>query len=134
VKAISLLLALAIPAGLALIACTEAGSGTSKDSFVAASLLASCTHSVSDARNQKDKGDLELVCATYFRGLTDAMFVMQALADHGTRTCLPQDEAVGIPEARAVFQTYVRDHPESASNSAGLVATMALVGVHKCMQ
>ena len=102
------------------------------DTFTAASLYAACTHSVSDANTAKDHEYLETVCTVYFRGLTDALFVMQSLADRGTRTCMPRSEAIGIQEARVDFENWLVGHPNTAGNSAGLVAAMSLVYTHKC--
>ncbi|MGH6879036.1 MAG: Rap1a/Tai family immunity protein [Rhizomicrobium sp.] len=104
----------------------------SNDSFVASSLYAACTHSVSDAKTKADQEYLEQTCTTYLRGLTDALFVMQSLQARGTATCLPTDQAISVQEARSVFETYLRDHPQVASNSAGLVAAMSLVAAHHC--
>lgn len=104
----------------------------STDSFTAASLYAVCTHSVSDATTEKDREDLETICTSYFRGLTDALFVMQSLHEQGTRTCLPINTAISIQEARTTFEGWMREHPNTATNSAGLVAAMSLVYAHKC--
>jgi hypothetical protein len=116
--------------------CTLAGfpayGQPSKDSLTAASLYAICTHSVSDANTAKDHQELETICTTYFRGLTDALFVMQSLQDQGTRTCLPTNEAISIQNARVTFEGWLREHPNAAANSAGLVAAMSLVYAHKC--
>ena len=111
---------------------TAIAQPVSQDTFVASALYSTCTHSVKDAKTKQDDEFLEQTCTTYLRGLTDALFIMQLLAERGTKTCLPTNEAIGIPEARGVFQTYLQDHPESAANSAGLVASMALVAAHKC--
>ena len=55
-----------------------------------------CTHSVSDATTEKDREDLETICTSYFRGLTDALFVMQSLHEQYTRTCLTINTAISI--------------------------------------
>ena len=104
----------------------------SNDTFTAGSLYAVCSHSVATANTPKDHEYLETVCTTYFRGLTDALFVMQSLADQGTPTCMPRNEAIGIQKARVLFETWLRNHPSAANNSAGLVAAMSLVYANKC--
>jgi hypothetical protein len=104
----------------------------SSDTFTASALYAACTHSVKDANTPKDKEYLEQLCTTYLRGLTDGLFVMQSLAGKGTRTCLPLNEAIGVQEARMVFESWLRSHPNAVSNSAGLVAAMSLVYSHNC--
>jgi hypothetical protein len=104
----------------------------SKDTFTAASLYAVCTHTVSDANTPKDHEELETICTTYMRGLTDGLFVMQSLEDKGTRTCLPVDAAISVQDARVTFEGWLREHPNTATNSAGLVAAMSLVYAHKC--
>ena len=58
--------------------------------------------------------------------------MVQTLINQGTRTCLPTNWSIGVPEARAVFETWVRTHPNAIDDSAGLVAAMALVQAHKC--
>jgi len=82
--------------------------------------------------NHQDNEFVEQSCVAYLRGLTDGMFVMQSLINQGTRTCLPTNWSIGVPEARAVFETWVRTHPNAIDDSAGLVAAMALVQAHKC--
>jgi hypothetical protein len=104
----------------------------SNDTFTASSLYAACTHTVRDANTPKDHEFLEQVCTTYFRGLTDGLFVMQSLASNGTRTCMPSNNAISIQEARVIFEGWLQSHPNVASNSAGLVAAMSLVYAHKC--
>jgi len=45
---------------------------------------------------------------------------------------MPNEEAVGVPEARQIFQNYPDDHPNHATTSAGLVASFAILGAYKC--
>jgi hypothetical protein len=115
-----------------LLAVIPAYGQKSSDTFRAPSLYAVCTHSVSDATTAKDHEDLETICTSYLRGLTDALFVMQSLHEQGTRTCLPIDAAISIQDARITFEGWLREHPNTATNSAGLVAAMSLVYAHKC--
>jgi hypothetical protein len=115
-----------------LVASPYSVQAQSNDKFTASSLYALCSHSVKDANTPQDHEFLEKTCTTYLLGLTDALFVMQSLASQGTRTCLPTEEAIGIQEARTTFEAYLREHPATATNSAGLVAAMSLVYAHKC--
>jgi hypothetical protein len=110
----------------------SANAQTSGDSFTAAALYTACTHSAPDANTEADHEYLEQLCTTYFRGLTDALFVMQSLADKGTRTCMPVSEPIGIQQARVVFEGFLQSHPNAAKNSAGIVSAMAQVYAHKC--
>lgn len=105
---------------------------TSNDTFTGRSLYSACTHNVSDANTKEDIEFIEQICTGYLRGLTDALFVMQSLTNVGQKTCLPRDQAISVAEAREVFQTYLRGHPQAISNSAGLVAAMSLVAAYKC--
>ncbi len=41
-------------------------------------------------------------------------------------------EAIGVQEARVIFQNWLKSHPSDATDSAGLVATMSVVDAHKC--
>jgi Ssp1 endopeptidase immunity protein Rap1a len=108
----------------------QATGQTTGDTFRASTLYAACTHSVKGT--QQDNEFVEQSCVAYLRGLTDGLFIMQSLANQGTRTCMPTDEAIGVPEARAVFEAWLQGHPSSAANSAGLVAAFAIVNAHKC--
>ena len=98
----------------------------------AGSLYAACTHSLKDAQTPQSQAFLEHTCTTYFLGLTDALLVMQALANVGTRTCLPANGTLDTAKARTIFQNFVHDHPETATRPAGLVAPMALVNAFTC--
>jgi hypothetical protein len=110
----------------------SANAETSRDSFTAAALYTACTHSAPDANTPADHEYLEQLCTTYFRGLTDALFVMQSLADKGTHTCMPANEPISIQQARVVFERFLQSHPNAVENSAGIVSAMAQVYAHKC--
>jgi Ssp1 endopeptidase immunity protein Rap1a len=109
-----------------------AAQSVSNDTFTAGSLYSACTHNVSNVKTKEDIESLELICNVYLRGLRDALFVMQSLANRGQRTCLPWEEAIDLTEARRVFQAYLQAHPQSIADSAGLVAAMSLVAAYKC--
>ena len=84
--------------------------------FTAASLYAACMHSVSDAKTPQDHEYLEQFCTAYFRGLTDALFVMRSLADQRIPTCMSVKEAIGVQEARVIFQNWLKSHPSDATD------------------
>lgn len=112
-----------------LIAATanSAGSAQTNDRLTAGSLYTLCLNV-----GGKQGDDADVLCSTYLRGITDAAFIMQSLARRGTRTCLPEESAIELAEARRAFVQWVDAHPETLKNSAGLVATMSLVYSHRC--
>jgi len=96
------------------------------DKFYAGTLYKVC----SVAAQQSDEADM--ACATHMRGITDAAWVMQLLANEHKRTCLPKDSPISVSEARRIFKEWIDVHPESGGHSAGLVATTALLHAHRC--
>jgi hypothetical protein len=68
----------------------------------------------------------------YFRGLTDGLFLMKSFAEKGKAGCLPTDAPVSNAEAKGDFALFFRDHPEARENSAGLVASFAIMRAHPC--
>jgi Rap1a immunity proteins len=123
---------LVLSALLGSLSVAATAQSTTNDTFTAGSLYSACTHNVSDAKTKEDIEFVEQICTGYLRGLTDALFVMQSLANVGQRTCMPKDQAISISEAREVFQTYLRARPQDIVHSAGLVAAMSLVAAYKC--
>jgi hypothetical protein len=123
---IALFLAIAVGAEPAI------ADAISNDSFAAGSLYAACTHSAKDAVTKQDHDTLEQICTLYLRGVTDALFVTQSIHNRGIPTCLPADQAVSVQDARVSFEAYLTKRPQDASNSAGLIATMAIVTAHAC--
>jgi Ssp1 endopeptidase immunity protein Rap1a len=96
------------------------------DKFDAMALYKVC----SVAAQQSDEADM--ACATYMRGITDAAWVMQLLANEHKRTCLPKDSPISVSEARRIFKEWIDAHPDAGGHSAGLVATTALLHAHRC--
>jgi len=108
----------------------QIGGVPSNDSFKAYALYSACTHPPSE--KPEDHEFAEQTCSTYMRGLTDGLFVMQSFAANKRRTCLPTDTAISNAEARRIFESWLRAHPEAATNSAGMVATFAIVSAYPC--
>ena len=65
-----------------------------------------------------------------------ALVTFLMLAEGGTKTCMPSEMSLGVPETKTVFANYLRSHPDVGNsfgnNSADLVAAMAVVGAYKC--
>lgn len=74
----------------------------------------------------------EGTCNSYFLGLTDGMYLMQELTDIHRSPCMPTEVAIRISDARRLFETYLRSHPQLATNSAGLVAGTAIATAFQC--
>lgn len=104
--------------------------GPSNDVFKAEALHAVCNAPSSTAKADKDLADG--MCESYFRGLTDGLFLMKASLDHGDAGCLPSESPISEAEAKGDFELFLRDHPDAAKNSAGLVATFAIMRAHPC--
>jgi hypothetical protein len=98
--------------------------------FPASSLQLLC--SPAPSLSQQDRDNAETVCSAYLMGLTDAMFLMQSLADVRRLPCMPKEVAIGLPEAKRLFQNYLIAHPDTRNNSAALVAGMAIADAFKC--
>ena len=114
---VALALLLSIP-------CAAKDKPTEK--FDAGTLYTVC----SVAAQQSNEADM--ACATYIRGITDAAWVMQLLANEQKRTCLPKDSPISVSEARRIFKEWIDVHPEAGGHSAGLIATTALLHAHRC--
>lgn len=115
---------------LALAAITltnQAFAQQTHDTLSAGLLEAGC--SASAATVPKD-----VSCEAYFRGLTDGLWIMQLERDKQERTCLPKQTPISIADARNIFAAWLKEHPETASNSAGIVAAMAIVRAYPCGQ
>jgi hypothetical protein len=72
------------------------------------------------------------VCNVYFRGLVDALFIMQEMNLAKKPVCMPGDASISVEDARRFFNRWMTLHPGNASNSAGLVAAMAVIGAYPC--
>jgi hypothetical protein len=104
---------------------------TSNDTFKAKHLDLACSFQGTD-RAAKDYA--EQTCQSYLRGLTDGLFLMKAFEGANRAGCLPSDSPISNDEARRDFEAYLRQHPESAENSAGLVVAFAIMAAHPCQK
>ena len=98
---------------------------TTNDTLTAGLLYQACM--TSDATGSDDG-----ICNSYFRGLTDALFVMQQMARSQRPTCMPNETAVSIPEARRQFNRWMTIHSDAAAHSAGLIASFAVISSFPC--
>ena len=102
-----------------------AQNATTNDSLTASTLYSVC-------RDSDTTGTNDGLCNTYFRGLTDGLYVMEQMHLHGRRTCMPGGEAVSNADARHMFNGYMATHPQDAGRSAGLIAAMAVILSFPC--
>jgi hypothetical protein len=109
-----------------LLSIPSAAKDKPPDKFDAGTLNKVC----SVAAQQSDEADM--ACATYMRGITDAAWVMQLLANEHKRTCLPKGSPISVSEARRIFKEWIDAHPEAGGHPAGLIATTALLHAHRC--
>ena len=114
--------------------CAGAVAQTSitTDSLDASKLYAICNHKVAGTPTAKDLSDLDTICVSYFRGLTDGLFMMQSMFDAKMRTCLPTQTAIDVKDAQQAFRAYIEKNPKFLKNSAGLVAAMSLIVANPC--
>jgi len=103
--------------------------GPSNDTFKAQDLYVAC-NLPADPNSTDDAAGL--ICQTYIRGLTDGLFLMKVFSDAGKAGCLPPDGAISVAEGRAEFEAFFLKHSEMATNSAGVVAALAIVQAHPC--
>lgn len=104
--------------------------GPSNDTFKAEALHTVCNSPSTAAKADKDLADG--ICESYFRGLTDGLFLMKTALNHGDAACLPTESPISASEAKGDFELFLRDRPDTAKNSAGLVATFAIMRAHPC--
>jgi hypothetical protein len=123
---------LAIGAVAVVLACGNAQAAVSNDTFKAEALYAACNGILVTGSTQADRETAETICAVYFRGLTDGLYVMQSLTSKGWRICMPPEQPISVLEARAFFEKWLRQHPEALQNSAALVASMPLATSYEC--
>lgn len=104
--------------------------GPSNDTFKAGLLHSACNPPPATDQSTRD---LALqTCEMYFRGLTDGLFLMKTFQDGGNAGCLPTNAPISDTEGRGDFELFLRDHPEAAKNSAGLVAVFGIMRAHPC--
>ena len=89
-----------------------------------------CAMSATAAQHERDIADS--ICAAFLLGLTGGMYVMQQLADRAQSPCMPKEGSLRIPEAKGLFENYLRSHPNFAGNSAGLIAALAIANAFSC--
>jgi hypothetical protein len=128
----SLAIGTSAAAVVVMLACGNARAAVSNDTFKAEALYAACNGILPPGSTQADREEAETICAVYFRGLTDGLYVMQSLASKGWRICMPPDQPISVPEARAFFEKWLRQHPEAWQNATALVASMPLVTSYEC--
>lgn len=102
-----------------------AQNAVTNDTLTAGTLYSGCL--ASDATGSDDG-----LCNTYFRWLTDGLFVMEQMSLSGRRTCMPEREAVSVADARRMFNRYMTTHPQDAGHSAGLISAMAVIQSFPC--
>jgi Ssp1 endopeptidase immunity protein Rap1a len=113
-----------LAAMLAALGSSDARSATT-DSLTAGTLYLGC----------KASGTIpstDSVCEAYFRGLTDALFMMQVLVEKRQPTCLPSNAPIANADAERIFEKGMVDHPQSMASSAGVVSAIAIVSAYKC--
>ena len=95
-------------------------------------LYSACTHPPGETREAHEFA--EQTCVAYMRGFTDGLFMMQVFAEkHGLRACLATGQsATQKPEAS--FKSWLKTHPKSTNNSAGLVASYAIMDAYRCQK
>jgi hypothetical protein len=108
----------------------QIGGKPTNDSLTAVMLYSACTHPSGETPEAHEFA--EQTCSAYIRGLTDGLFMMQVFSERQQRTCLPSDAPIGNADARRIFDAWLKAHPEAAANSAGLVATYAIVSAYQC--
>lgn len=107
--------------------CTQQSVAQSADTFKARILESACSGSANTDQATRDFA--QQTCSAYLRGLTDGLFAHKQFAGSD---CLPTDQPVSIAEATSELHIFLQEHPELADNSAGLVATAAIMGAHPC--
>lgn len=113
------------------LACLICGSSPAEAGrFTASALYSVCFVDPRAAPQDRELSDA--ICGAYVTGLTDGMFMMQLLATHAMTPCMPAEEAVGDPEALRLFGEYLKNHPQTGNNSAGLVMGTAIADAYKC--
>lgn len=72
------------------------------------------------------------ICGAFTQGLTTGIYYMQAAAQRGMRTCMPNDAGLKPLEAEALFIDYLKAHPEQLAGTAGVVMTTAILNKYRC--
>jgi hypothetical protein len=103
----------------------QANNAVTNDDLTAGKLYTSCVQL--DAVGSDDG-----LCNMYFRGLTDALFVMAQMNLSHRPTCMPENTAIDVAEARRIFNRYMATHSGAAQHSAGLMAAFAIFEAYPC--
>ena len=104
--------------------------GPSNDTFKAEDLHVVCNPPT--GANPATRDSTAQICESYFRGLTDGLFLMKSFIDSGNAGCLPADSPISTGEARGDFELFLRDHPEAAQNSAAIAVGFGIMRAHPC--
>ena len=113
------------------IAFAQGPGQPSTDSFKASALYTACTHSGNGAPNADDKFNEE-TCDRYLLGLTDALFIMQVVSRKSLQTCMPEQSSITPADARKIFVSWFKAHPDEAVHSAGIVAVHSILNAYEC--
>lgn len=111
--------------------CTKESGAQSSDTFKAGLLDGACNAPEGTDRATKDFA--QQTCSSYLRGLTDGLFLFKSFSDSGRAGCLPSDAPISVADAEKELRDYLREHPARADNSAGIVATDAIMSAHPCL-
>jgi hypothetical protein len=117
-------------AAAALLAWPPGIRAASEDGIKAELLRTACSPPNDTEQGARDL--LAKLCQTYLQGLTDGLFLMKGFIDNGNAGCLPADRPISLAEAQTDFELFLRDHPELAQNSAGLVAAAGIMRAYPC--
>lgn len=100
------------------------------DTLTARALISLCEPIPNQSKGDLQKAEDE--CIAYVHGLTDGLFMMQELANHSMTPCMPKEQAIDVGTARRLFSTYLKAHPQTLDNSAGLVMGIAVTQAYPC--
>lgn len=89
-----------------------------------------CEPPASMAQAEKDASTK--LCDAYLAGLSDGLFMRNAIIAQGMTVCLPEDGPISPGEAKADLKDFLADHPEAEDDSAGVAVTYAIIAAHPC--
>jgi hypothetical protein len=108
----------------------QIGGTPTHDSLTAVALYSACTHPPGETSDVHEFA--EQTCAAYMRGMTDGLWVSQTFREKGRISCFPTDTPIGNDDARRIFTTWLKNHPEAAKNSAAIIVAYALTAAYPC--
>jgi hypothetical protein len=94
------------------------------DEFTGAQLYTLCTESKETVQHT--------ACLAYVRGVTDGLFMAQAMQEQRVRSCFPKDSPIDPVQARLIVEKYMRNNPEQLDRGAIVVAFTALATAFPC--